>query len=135
MKEGTIMKCEFQKEWHNPKGGIVYYHNITLDNGDSGSIGTSSKNPEEIQVSSVLKYSIESTDRGNKIKAIKDTHTPIYSGGVGSSKYKIEPFEHKAAGMAMGYVKDLIVADKIEIKDLISSFEKIYSTILAKKVV
>lgn len=130
MKEGKIISCEFQKEWTSGNGSTIYYHNITLDNGDSGSIGTSSKLPEKIHVGAVLKYSIEITDRGNKIKAINDA--PSY---VGVAKNKTEPFEHKAAGMAMGYVKDLIVADKIEIKDLISSFEKIYTTILSKKVV
>lgn len=54
--------------------------------------------------------------------------------GNQKSTYKAEPFEHKAAGYACAYVKDLVIAGKVDISELDSYFEHIYSLIISKKV-
>ena len=48
-KKATVLKCTFTKEWTNPKGAIVYYHLLQLDNGDVGSVGTMEKNSVKIK--------------------------------------------------------------------------------------
>ena len=48
--------------------------------------------------------------------------------------FKSEPFEHKCAGYAMAYAKDLVVGEKVEIKDLLPTADKIYNWLLSKKV-
>lgn len=47
------------REWEGPSGKI-YYHNITLDNGDEGSVGTKEKMPSKICTGAEIYYSIES---------------------------------------------------------------------------
>lgn len=59
MKTGKVTSCVFSREWDGPSGKI-YYHNITLDNGDDGSVGTKEKMPSKICTGAEIYYSIES---------------------------------------------------------------------------
>ena len=59
MKNAKVTSCVFSREWEGPSGKI-YYHNITLDNGDEGSVGTKEKMPSKICTGSDIWYSIES---------------------------------------------------------------------------
>ena len=45
-----ITSCKFTGDWENPSGGTTYYHELTLENGDIGSIGASTKNPAKLSV-------------------------------------------------------------------------------------
>jgi hypothetical protein len=89
------------REWPNPKGGSIYYHEIVLDNGDHGSIGK--KQPHGIKVGDEITYTIEYDDRGNKIKAVQ----PQFNGGFqgGAKRAQGSP-----ASFALSYAKDLAVA-------------------------
>jgi hypothetical protein len=49
-------------------------------------------------------------------------------------RFKQEPFEHKAAGYSMAYAKDLVVAGKVEIGQMLSVADKIHNWLLSKKV-
>src|SRR5688572_32150617 len=68
-KKSKIKSCRFVSEWAG-QNGIVYYHEIELENNDKGQIGTKDKNPDKLNVGQELTYTIESTSRGNKIKAV-----------------------------------------------------------------
>ena len=59
MKNAKITSCVFSREWEGPSGKI-YYHNITLDNGDDGSVGTKEKMPSKICTGAEIWYTIES---------------------------------------------------------------------------
>jgi hypothetical protein len=59
MKTAKITSCVYSREWEGPSGKI-YYHNITLDNGDEGSVGTKEKMPSKISTGAEIYYSIES---------------------------------------------------------------------------
>lgn len=124
-KTSKIKEFTFYREWTGDNG-TVYYYNLVLENNDIGQFGTTKKNPE-IKIGDTISYTIESTDKGNKIKLYKNQEDRY-----NKNKY-VEPFEHKAAGMAMGYVKDLIIADKLRIESLEQSFYKIYNLIISKK--
>lgn len=59
MKTAKVTSCVFSREWEGPSGKI-YYHNITLDNGDEGSVGTKEKMPSKICTGAEVWYTIES---------------------------------------------------------------------------
>lgn len=58
MKNAKITSCVYSREWEGPSGKI-YYHNITLDNGDEGSVGTKEKMPSKICTGAEVWYDIE----------------------------------------------------------------------------
>lgn len=122
-KTAKIVKSEFRNEWENPKGGVIYFHSLELDNGDVGQIGTKEKNTDKIRIGNELTYTIEN----GRIKAVSK---PFVKGGG----FKSEPFEHKAAGYAMAYAKDLVVGGKMDISQLIRTADKIYQWLISKKV-
>ena len=58
MKKAKITQCQYSREWNGPSG-TIYYHNIALDNGDAGSVGTKEKMPAKISEGTEIWYSIE----------------------------------------------------------------------------
>lgn len=118
-KKAKIKTCRFVSEWQG-QNGIVYYHEIELDNGDKGQIGTKDKNPEKLQAGQELTYTIEATTRGNKIKAVNTNQ------GGGFKKPMRDPKEQMTS-FAMSYAKDLVVAGKLDIKDLEAGTKRIYN--------
>lgn len=132
-KTSKITRTVFKNEWKNPKGGEIYYHDVELENGDKGSIGTKDKEPSKLNPGQEITYTIETTDKGTKIKLVQ----PNQGGGNnyqgGNKKPFIAPDPRVAnTGYAMRYVVDLIVAGKVEYKDLGSSFENVFG-LLDKK--
>jgi len=86
MKTAKITACTFIREWTGATG-TIYYHDITLDNGDSGSVGTKEKNSAKIAVGEVVTYNIEEKEfNGRKSYNIKLTApAPSFNKGGGSS--------------------------------------------------
>ena len=81
MANQKITAIEFKNEWANPKGGSIFYHEVTFDNGDKGQIGAKSKLPEKLQVGKMLDYEKSTDDKGNvKIKAIQ-LPNGVFKGG------------------------------------------------------
>lgn len=70
MKTAKITAYKKGKPW-NGANGTIYYHYISLDNGDTGSIGTKDEAGAKVQVGCELTYTIDIQDAGNKIKAVK----------------------------------------------------------------
>lgn len=120
-KTSKIKSCRFVSEWTG-QNGVVYYHEIELENNDKGQIGTKERLPDKIAVGQELTYTIESTSRGNKIKAV----SAAGSGGGGfKGKPQRDPKEQMIS-FATAYTKDLIVAGKVDIKDLEPAVKRMY---------
>lgn len=119
-KSGTVVKCTFTKEWTNPKGAIVYYHLLIMDNGDVGSVGTMEKNPAKIKEGTKITYEI----KDDKIKLVSDSnYTPAGKSKGGGTFRSREKTNEEYLGYAWSYAKDLIIAGKKlkdfkELKDL-----------------
>lgn len=86
--------------------GETYHARIvTLENGESGQV--SSKTPDRWKVGDEVEYTIKAGQYGNKM-SLKKPDSSRY-GGNESSKYP---------SFAVAYAKDLVVAGKVELKDL-----------------
>ena len=116
MKTGTILKCNFTNEWVNPSGKTVYYHQVILDNGDVGNIGTFDKYPNKISTGTSIQYTIENS----KLKILSE-QTPMDSSKYGNSAFKSSSKKSytQAAkshvdflGYSWSYAKDLVIAGK-----------------------
>lgn len=125
-KKAKITRTTFKNEWTGG-GNTVYYHDIELDNGDKGSIGSKEKMPSRLNPGQELTYTIEHSSNGNKIKAVNTA--PAFGGGGG--KKGPDP-KVQIVGFAMSYTKDLIVADKVKVDQLPAIFEKIHALMAAK---
>lgn len=102
-KTAKITRTVFKNEWANPKGGTVYYHEIELDNGDKGQIGTKEKEPAKLNPGQTLTYTIEQTDKGAKIKVVSPGGTMAMRRPAGSN-----------ASFAMAYAKDVVIGSWAE---------------------
>jgi hypothetical protein len=125
-KKAKIVRTTFKSTWAGPNGN-VYYHTVELDNGDKGEIGTKEQMPAKLNPGQELTYTIETTDKGTKIKAV----APAPGGGFGGGRKGPEP-KTQIIGFAMSYTKDLIVAGKISMDQLAVNFEKIYNLMASK---
>lgn len=128
-KTAKITRTTFKQEWKGTNGS-VFYHDIELDNGDKGSVGAKEQMPTKLNPGQSITYTIEIGDRGNKIKAVQEQK----QGGAffgGGGKKGPDP-KVQIVGFAMAYTKDLVVAGKVDIKQLPEIFEKIHALMLAK---
>lgn len=126
-KTAKITRTTYKNTWNNPKGGQVFYHDIELDNGDKGSIGSKEQMPAKLNPGSELTYTIEA----GKIKAV----VPQNAGGggfrPGGGKAAPEP-RIQMISFAMAYTKDLVVAGKVDLKGLAVQFDIIYNEMISK---
>lgn len=122
-KTAKITRTVFVSEWSNPQGGKVYYHDVELDNGDKGQIGSKENMPSKLSPGNMLTYTIESTTRGNKIKAVSPQ-------GGGFQKKPAQDPRAQFIGFACAYAKDLAVADKIPVKDMNGAAESIFKNMI-----
>lgn len=123
-KTAKITRTVFKNEWTNPKGGSVFYHDIELDNGDKGSIGSKDKEPAKLNPGQSLTYTLEN----GKIKAVQPQN-----GG-----FKKQPANN--ASFAMAYSKDILIASwsdhspkKLSSEDMFKLADKIHDWMEAKK--
>ena len=123
-KKAKIVRTVFKNEWTG-NGNTVYYHDIELDNGDKGSIGSKEKMPSKLNPGSELTYTID----GNKIKAVNSQPSGGFGGG-GFAK-KVDP-KVQIIGFAMSYTKDLIVAGKVPLNELDKYFNHVHSLMSSK---
>lgn len=129
-KKAKITRTVFKNVWNNPNGGQVFYHEVELDNGDKGQIGSKEQMPAKLNPGSELNYTIEITDKGNKIKAI----VPQQQGGGwsgGAKKSAPEP-RVQMISFAMAYTKDLIVGGKVSMNELEKEFNRVYNIMISK---
>lgn len=119
-KTSKVVKCIFSNEWKNPAGTLTYYHDVTLENGDIGSIGAMEKYPKKFTEGAVIDYEIQN----GKIKIVQNQNDNGYSSGNKSRKQgnsSTNNYSNQAnrgtkqeqfLGYAWSYAKDLIVAGK-----------------------
>lgn len=120
-KKARITRTTFVSEWSGANGN-VYYHKVELDNGDEGQIGTKEKMPAKLNPGQELTYTIESTSHGNKIKAVS-------AGGGFQKKATIDP-RAQFISFASAYSKDLVVAGKVDLKDMNGASESIFKNMI-----
>ena len=125
-KTSKITRTVFVSDWAGPQGP-VYYHEIELANGDRGQIGSKEKMPSKLNPGSELTYTIEETSRGNKIKAVMTAGNQFQ----GKGRTQVDP-KQQIATFSMSYCKDLIVAGKVDMKDLENVFNRINNAIISK---
>ena len=121
MTTSKIKEIHSVKEY-NGQNGMVYYFDITMENGDRGNIGKKKKDAYSVGMS--IDYTLEKTEKGNKIKEeVKAFWWKMWAGR-----------DHKkdCVSFAMSYAKDLVVGGKIQIKDLSQYADKIYARMLSK---
>lgn len=116
-KKARITRTTFKNSWQG-QNGTVYYHEIELDNGDKGQIGSKEQMPAKLNPGQELTYTIEQTDKGNKIKAV---------GFKG--KAPVDP-RAQFIGFASAYAKDLVVAGKLDMKEMNGGAESIFKNML-----
>ena len=116
-KKSKVVKCVFSNEWKNPSGSLTYYHDLTLENGDTGSIGSMEKYSKKFTEGTIIDYTLEngkikivtnetnSSQQTNYQKSGKNQNNSNYSN---PRPAKQEQF----LGYAWSYAKDLIVAGK-----------------------
>lgn len=122
-KKAKITRTVFVSEWTNPQGGQVYYHTIELDNGDTGQIGSKEKMPAKLNPGSELTYTIEAGPRGNKIKAVMAPSSGGFKPGGG--RPVVDP-RAQFIGFSASYAKDLVIAGKVDLKDMNLLTERIF---------
>lgn len=94
--------------------GTLHKHNICMENGDTGQYSSKYENQTYFKVGEEVKYIFEDGQHP-KIKTFNDRPQNASKGGKKMSN----------VSFGVSYVKDLIVADKISIKDWQSASEKI----------
>lgn len=103
---------------------------ITLDNGESGFYTSKSEDQTKFIIGKETEYNIEQKQGSkgpyNKITLPQSDFKP---GGGG--RPAVDP-RIQMIGFAMSYTKDLIVADKVKMSDLGSTFEVIYNEMIGK---
>jgi hypothetical protein len=111
-KMSKIVKCVFTNEWKNPSGGFTYYHELTMDNGDVGSCGSTEKYPAKLREGNMVEYTLE----GKKIKitlssAVVENNNNTKKTGSFTGKGMVKK-QDDFLGYAWSYAKDLIIAGK-----------------------
>lgn len=119
----TVISCTKAKDWTNQKGEKVPIYSIALSDGRGGqSFG------KEIPVGTKVDELVI-TDKGQygldfKFKASQGG----FSGGGARQRAGNESF-------ALSYAKDLVVGGKVDIKNILSTADKLYGWLESKKAV
>ena len=123
MNTSKIKSCSFKNEY-STKFGTFYSHNIELEDGTTGEISSSKKDPDYFQPGKELNYEVKSEDPkyGKKLKRVTPQQNGRgYSGGGGKS------YDNMGAtiGNAVSNATLLACHGKIEEKHLEAAARKI----------
>jgi hypothetical protein len=118
-RTGKVIDCVFESEWINPLSKkTVYYHKISIDNGDVGRVGALEQNSSRIKVGALIEYDM---DENNKIKvhqssndAKKFAKNQVLKDGVVVLKGATQKGRRhdEFLGFVWGWAKDLVIAGK-----------------------
>lgn len=102
-KTSTIKSIDGVKPFDG-RNGTIYYHKVTLDNGESGEVGKKKNNAFNIGDS--FTYTSESSEYGLKFKEVFQG-----GGGFGGGQRGGGQQRGSSASFALSYAKDLAVAN------------------------
>src|SRR5690606_17765177 len=105
----------------------VYYHDITLSNGDSGSIGK--KQEHAIKIGDQITYTIEPSANGNKIKQVfANNGGGSYGGGNNAGAAARSGNYTRSSGssrsFALSYAKDLVVSGIVPLDKILKTADR-----------
>lgn len=120
-KTAQITKCEYSGDWKAPNGDMIYYHQITMNNGDIGAVGTAEKYAAKIAAGATINYTINN----GKIKLVNDEVPAAPAASKPAANRSASPAPRSYGkkpedflGYCCGYAKDLVVAGKADKKSL-----------------
>lgn len=113
--KGKIVERIKETPWNE-----VFFVSVKLDNGDAGQLYA--KSSGLYPVGEEIEYDLD-TSKGDGKHSIK-IKKPFNAGGFPKKEWKGEDIEFKTVSVCMSYVKDLVVAGKIELKDMSTYTEK-----------
>jgi len=105
---------------------------IDMDNSDSGFYTSKNENQTKFVVGQEVEYDIIEKVGGTgkvyyKISIPQTENKPAFGGGRPAPDPRVQMIS-----FAMAYTKDLVVADKVPLKDLGTQFDIIYNEMLSK---
>jgi len=115
-----ITKSEFKKEWANPKGGTIFYHDVWLEGDDKPwNIGAKDKSPAFLQAGNSLLFEVADASK----RSIKRVQPPQQFGGShGGSTFSQVGV---TVGNAITNAVTLVANGKVDIKDLKATAHRI----------
>lgn len=112
-KQATVTKCTFTSEWLNPASKkIIYYHEVTLDNGETAICGTIEKNSTRIAVGAKLEYTINANGKMSLNSSSNDKKNEKPNDEKPNTTTNKIKGQEAFLGYAWSYAKDLIIAGK-----------------------
>lgn len=112
-KSSKVVKCVFTNEWKNPSGGMTYYHEVTLENGDIGSIGSTTKYSPKFTEGTIITYTLDPSGKLKLETSVNEQpqkkQTSNYSG---QNNYNRPAKHDQFLGYAWSYAKDMVIAGK-----------------------
>lgn len=126
VKKSKIVKILEDKET-NGKYWIVYYSTVIMENGDEHQIKQWKKAKWGYKEWQELEYTIENIKWYDKI-VVKEDPKEQYQGKQWFSK----DYKKDSITMVLSFAKDLVVAWKLDIKDLEKWADKLYARVLSK---
>ena len=118
--KAVITKVTFKKEYDS-KYGKMYGFSIEYD--DKSAYYSSKKREQTKFIEGQEVEFTEETRKGDKGEYL--VVKPVYEVGNSNFGKQLKREQSKYSGFAVSYVKDLIIADKIDIKDWESASKKI----------
>ena len=121
--KAKITKVTFKEE-KETKFGMQYTFVVEYD-GKKAFYNSKKKDQTKFVEGQEAEFSEEerTSGKGNKYLIVK----PEYKGGNSNFGRQLKREQSKYSGFAVSYVKDLIIADKINIKDWESASKKIFN--------
>jgi hypothetical protein len=112
-KNGQITNSVFKSEWKAPNGMVMYYHELTFDNGDKGTCGLMEQSPPRIWNGARVVYTIDDKKKIKIVSSDMDDESTSKQQEKGGKQNKNGVAKQDSfLGYAWSYSKDLIIAGK-----------------------
>ena len=126
MTTSKVISADHIGEWSNATGLTLQKIRVKFENDFQNTFLVKDPNNHQFKIGAEITYK----ENNGKIEVVKENNFKSVGGFLRQS----EPFEHKIAGFSLSYSKDLLIAGKIEDKNLFKVADKMYDWLLSKKV-
>ena len=121
--KAKINRIDFQNEFET-KYGVLYSHIIQYDEDKQGFYSSKKKEQTYFKVGEEAEFTEEFKEsRKGPYTVLK----PIRQGNFSNYNKNVKKEQSRYSGFAVSYVKDLIIADKLEMKQWESASKKIFN--------